>query len=183
MATRNTTKVLGTVLALGAATGAIVFGSFAAWTATTRNDDNKVTTGTLSFNNTTPTAKISATDIKPDDTVSSTTYTIENPANGVDFAGVTLKAENAVFSNTHIGEDLQLRIKVDGTQVWPSTAGQWESWDEASSGGALATGIATGAWADGVTKNFVVEWRLPTTTDNDTQSESAEFDLVWTGQQ
>ena len=73
MAARNTKKIALSALALGAASAAVVFGSFAAWTAQTTNPGNSVSTGTLTMtNNKNAAAVITATNIKPGDTGSST---------------------------------------------------------------------------------------------------------------
>lgn len=181
MATRNSKKILGTILALGAATGAIVFGSFAAWTATTRNDNNTITTGSISFTNSKPgAAAFGATNIVPGAT-GSDTVTLTN-AGSVTLTSVVLKQENV--TNT-VGTDLRLKIHdSNGNCVWPNqTAGSscstFGAWSDAALTGAGIT--LNGTWAAAASRTFTIDWEFDAAAGNGTQGASADFDLVWTG--
>ena len=112
-------KVAMSVLALGVASAAVVYGSFAAWTAQTTNPGNSVTTGTLTMTNSKNAAAVftAATNAKPGDTGGST-VTVTNTGS---VAMSTVKLSQGSITNT-VGTDLQLKIHDDTTNrcIWPT---------------------------------------------------------------
>lgn len=183
MAARNTRKVLATVLALGAATGAIVFGSFAAWTATTNNNGNSVTTGTMTFTNSRPSdaAIISVTGAKPGDT-GTETVTLTNSGSTA-MSSIQFR-QTGTPTNT-VGTDLKLKITdSNGYCVWPDKAAGpcsgYGAWTHAD----LTTGVTVpGTLAAAASRTFTFDWQFDTAAGNATQGKSASFDATWTGNQ
>ena len=183
MAARNTKKVLGTVLALGAATGAIVFGSFAAWTAQSSNNGNSVTTGTLDFTNSKPSsaAVFAITGAKPGDT-GGDDVTLTNSGT-TPISTITLTQGNV--ANT-IGSDIKLKIHDDTANycIWPDKAAGsctgYGAWTHADLTGGLTT---SGTLAGGASRTFSIDWEFDANSGNGTKSKAASFDLTWDGAQ
>lgn len=180
MVINNSRKVAASVLALGAATSAVVFGSFAAWTATTANPGNKVATGTLTLTNTKAASHVfDVSGVKPGDS-GSQTVTI---GNGGSVPLDLVLDQNAVVDAVPSGA-LELQV-FDGTNcLYPAATGAcvaYGAWD--GSAGALndaAAGslAATGA---GATKTFTIGYKLDVTSDNGDQGRTSSFNLTWIG--
>lgn len=179
MKARNTKKVLGTVLALGAATGAIVFGSFAAWTASTSNPGNSVATGTLTFTNdkSAAGALFSITNAKPGDTGTAQTIAVQN-SGSVAASSVTLTRTGAVAPDLVPHMKLQINDTTNSTCIYPASPSPCAAWG-AWSGGALDSGISLGSWAASATRNYTVNWKFEDNADPLTQGKTANFALGW----
>lgn len=180
MVINNSRKVAASVLALGAATSAVVFGSFAAWTATTTNPGNNVATATLTLTNTKAASHVlDVSNVRPGDS-GSESVTIGN------VGSVPLDLvldQNSVVDAVPSGA-LQLQV-FDGTNcLYPAATGAcvaYGAWD--ASAGALndaAAGslAATGA---GASKTFTIGYRLDASSDNGDQGKASSFNLTWTG--
>jgi predicted ribosomally synthesized peptide with SipW-like signal peptide len=208
MATRNNKKLALSVLGLGAATAAVVFGSWASWTAQTTNPGNQVTAGTLTMANEdagstdsdgNPVLTTNVTNIKPGDT-DSDTVTLRNDGS-VDMSSVKLSLTNAAGFSGDTSNLLQFRIHDDTTDrcIVPSDAAGscsgWDDWDTGANFSNFTIKTAAGAtdvWtADpdgagagtGEEHTFTIEWQFTNggTADNDSQGDTATFDLTWDG--
>ena len=168
-------KLVVSALALGVASSAIVFGSMAAWTATTSNSGNSVTTGTLTLTNSKPaTSIINAVNVKPGD-VGSDTVTITNGGNIPLNLSLTQSAVVQGASNF-----LKLRI-FDGTNcVYPVAAGPCVAYG-AWNGGAALTNLANGSLAAGAAKTFTVGYTLEAGSTNADQNKVSTFALTFDG--
>lgn len=170
-----TKKVAISALALGAASAAVVFGSFAAWTAQTTNPGNSVTTGTLTMTNSkSPSAVINATDVKPGDT-GSDTVTITNTGT----AGLVTKlTQSAVVQNA--SASLKLNI-FDGTNcVYPAGSGACAGYG-AWNGASTINNLSVGTIAAGASKTFTVGYTLDSASTNTDQNKVNTFTLTWDG--
>jgi len=171
----STTKIALSVLALGAASAAVVFGSFAAWTAQTSNPLNSVATGTLTMTNSkSPTAVINATGVKPGDT-GSDVVTITNTGS----AGLVTKlTQSAVVQ----GASASLKLNIfDGTNcVYPAGAGACASYG-AWNGAATINNLSVGTIAAGASKTFTVGYTLDSASTNADQGKTNTFSLTWDG--
>ncbi|MEO6866657.1 MAG: TasA family protein [Gaiellales bacterium] len=179
MAVRSSKKVAMTMLALGVASAAVVFGSYAAWTATTTNPGNSVTTGTLTLTSTVPngTALITVTDLMPGE-VEKQSVTIGNGGSGDVALSLAQSNVNQTASNA-----LQLKIEEGGNCVYPTAAtGACASYGAFNgSAGALAS-LSLGTLTTTVGRTFDVSVTLDNaTTVNADQAKVNTFDLTWTG--
>lgn len=181
MKARNTKKVLGTVIALGAATGAIVFGSFAAWTATTNNPGNSVTTGTVGFSdNDAGSAVITATNVVPSSGgATSNPITVTNDGLALSSSTLTI-ANDTVAAALAAANGLEIQVWEDPTgaapnaQIFPGSG-----WSTVAA--LKATPQALNGWANAESRVYTVKYRLSPSTDDTTKSKTATFDLVWNG--
>jgi predicted ribosomally synthesized peptide with SipW-like signal peptide len=198
MATRNNKKIALSVLALGGATAAVVFGSWAAWTAQTTNPGNQVTAGRLTLGNDKDAAAIlttNVTDVQPGDT-SSDTVTITNTGSvpmdvTLSQSGVTdaLSDGNNVLKFTIFDADT-------GDCVYPAGTGACPALDDTTLGAdwnGVATltnfalpGEVTAEWAAGENHTFTVTWEytddgVVNNTNNVVAARTADFDLTWNG--
>lgn len=201
---RTTRKVLLTVLALGAATSAVVFGSLAAWTATSSNPDNEITAGELTMGNSKTGAPVLTTDVSdvvPGDG-SSDTVTITNTGTGdMEVLLSQLGAADGLSDGDNV---LKFTIHDDETDTCIYPAGTYGASGGAcpdltpALAGAAWNGMATiddltisGAggsgtdWAAGEDHQFTVTWEY---TDNGVvnntrngSNPTATFDLAWEG--
>jgi hypothetical protein len=184
---RNTKKIAISVLALGAASAAVVFGSYAAWTAQTTNPGNSVATGSLTMTNSKDASAVfaAATDAKPGDTGGST-VTLTNTGTTA-LSSVQLTQNN--ITNT-VGATMELQIHDDTTNrcIWPTDSagacGGYGTWNAGlTSFNIKDAGGATDNWAVSEAHTFTVNWRFNSSAGNATQSQNASFDLVWDGVQ
>lgn len=168
-------KLVVSVLALGVATSAVVFGSMAAWTASTSNSGNSVKTGSISLTNTKDaTAIINATNVKPGD-VGQETVTIGNGGSIPLNLSVTQSAVVQGASNF-----LKLRV-FDGTNcVYPAKAGPCTAYGEWN-GGAGLLNAAAGSLAAGASKTFTVGYTLEADSTNADQNKTNTFTLTFDG--
>jgi len=177
-----------TVLALGVASAAIVFGSFAAWTAQTTNPGNSVTTGTLALtNNKNATSIFAATGVLPGGTGTST-VAITNSG------GSPLAVSLTQDQLTTTGVEASLGLKIhDTTRNWcvypVAAAGACAATYGAWNGAATLTNLALPAtdgsakWPAGQAHTFTLSWQLATTSVNTDQGKTGSFRLVWNGAQ
>lgn len=208
MATPNRKKLALSVLGLGAATAAVVFGSWASWTAQTTNPGNTVTAGTLTMANEdagstdidgNPVLTTNVTNIKPGDT-DSDTVTLRNDGS-VDMSSVQLSLSNAAGFSGDTENLLQYRIHDDTTDrcIKPTSAAgacsTWATWDNTANFAnftVLTAGGATDVWskdpdgpggASGEAHTFTIEWQFTNggASDIDSMGDSATFDLTWDG--
>lgn len=203
MATRNNRKLALSVLGLGAATAAVVFGSWATWTAQTTNPGNTVTAGTLSLNNSRgvaqPVLTTSVSNIKPGAT-GSESATITNTGS-VALASLRLSLSNAAGFTGDTENLLQFRIHDDTTDrcIFPADAAgacsTWGTWDNTANFAnfTLKEGAGAGTvdpWSPdpdgagagtGEAHTFTIDWRFTNgaSPDNDSQGDTATFDLTW----
>jgi predicted ribosomally synthesized peptide with SipW-like signal peptide len=202
MEKRNTKKVALSVLALGAATAAVVFGSWASWSAVTTNPGNSVTAGTLTMTNsknglTVWTVPFSS--IKPGET-GSNTVTLTNTGTE-DLSSVTLKQSAITDFVGDASNALQLKIHDDTADrcIWPTdSAGACAGFGAWTTTGALAgagfaikdNGGTTDVWSGtspgpAEAHTFTISWNFTNggSVDNGSQGDTATFDLTWTGLQ
>lgn len=203
MATRNSKKLALSVLGLGAATAAVVFGSWATWTAQTTNPNNQVTAGTLTMYNSkgsgNPVLTTSVSNVKPGDS-GSDNVTIRNDGS-VDFSSIKLTQSSISDFTGDTSNTLQLKISdtTTGRCIWPEDdndgCGTWGAWDGSSTMTNFTIKTAAGATetfdkdpdgagaGTGEAHVFNVAWRFTNggTSDNDSQGDTASFNLTWDG--
>ncbi len=198
---RNARKVALTVLALGGATAAVVFGSLAAWTATTTNPGNTVTAGQLTLGNSKDAAAIITTNVTgvlPGSTQSDT-VTITNSSTVALTVTATQSAVTDALSDGNNVMKLTIHDDTTGNCVYPSQAGACPTldnttanaeWDGSAAGTTNLVNLAlpgTGGatWAASEAHTFTVTWEY---TDDGTVNNSANdgtstasFALAWNG--
>ncbi|MCW2926528.1 MAG: hypothetical protein JWM86_496 [Thermoleophilia bacterium] len=177
MAARNMKKVAVSVLALGAATAAVVFGSFAGWTAQTTNPGNSITTGQLLLNNSKDTtAAITVTGLKPGQS-GSDTVVLSNPAGGLPLdLHLTQSSVSQTASNF-------LKINIfDGTScVYPAGPGACAGY-AAFDGSATLNGTPViGSLAALGSKTYTIGYTLDSASTNADMNKVNTFNLTWTG--
>ncbi|MCB0879236.1 MAG: SipW-dependent-type signal peptide-containing protein [Thermoleophilia bacterium] len=202
---RNTRKVALTVLALGAATAAVVFGSLAAWTARTTNPNNTITAGKLTMGNdkdAAPVLTTNVTGVVPGDG-DSDTVTITNTSTGAMSVALT---QLTPVDNMSDGDNvMKFTVHDDTTDtcLYPAAAfgsGACPAIDSALAGAgwdatsvfdgstAIAgTGGAASDWAASEAHTFTVAWAytddgVVNNAKNGTNP-TATFDLQWDGTQ
>jgi hypothetical protein len=211
MATRNRKKLALSVLGLGAATAAVVFGSWASWTAQTNNPGNTVTGGRLTLSTNigngsastgSPILTNSVTNIRPGDG-NSGTVTITNSGTGpmavelsqLNFADAISDTHNVlkftIYDSTVGVADCVYPAATVGACPTLSSATTGADWDASTALPAAPNGLAlvgTGGanWGAGEAHTFVVTWKYTddgTVDDskNNTTPKSATFDLQWNG--
>jgi len=175
MLTSKTKKIVLSTLALGVASAAIVFGSFAAWTAQTTNPGNSVTTGTLGLTNDKDAAAvITATGVIPGGTGSSTVKIKNTGANPL----IVKLTQSAVVQNA--SNFLQIRIH-DGTNcVYPAATGACTAWG-AWNGASTINGLNVGTFAAAQEKTYTVSYQLDANSTNTDQNKTNTFALTWDG--
>jgi predicted ribosomally synthesized peptide with SipW-like signal peptide len=180
--TRNHRKVALTVLALGAATAAVVFGSLAAWTAQTTNPGNTVTAGTMGLDNDNDGNAVVVTSdaVYPGDSNEpGQDVTLENVGDAD--LDVTLTIADA--TTDVLSTELEVQIS-DGTRcIYPEDlvadcGTNWGAWS------ALDGAYSLGTWAPLDSSTYNVKWRLPDIVagnDNAGQGQTASFNMTWDG--
>jgi len=187
MTPKHMKKMAISALALGAASAAVIFGSFASWTAQTANPGNSITTGTLTMTNSKPAAAVfTATGIKPGDTNGSTVVVTNSGSTPMS----TVKLTQGTITNT-VGTDLTLKIHDDTTNrcIWPTQAagacaafGVWDGSATLTNFNVQGTG-GTSTWAAAEAHTFTASWDFALAAANATQSKAAAFGLTWDGAQ
>jgi hypothetical protein len=185
---RSPKKVAVTVLALGTASAAVVFGSFAAWTASTSNPGNSITSGTLTMSNSKSAAAVfTATAAKPGDS-GSDTVTVTNTGS----IPMTAKITQASVTDSGFGSDLTLKIHDDTANrcIWPtqaagacSTYGAWDASATLTNFTLDGTGGSGSQWAASEAHTFTASWSFDSGAGNGTQGKTATFGLTWGGAQ
>lgn len=193
---KKTEKILSSVLVVGALCGATTFGVFGAFSATTQNAGNEISTGTVAFSdNDAGAALYNVTVAKPGSSVSrciKTTYTGTLPS--------TVRLRTTTTTPGALAQYIDLKItqgtSTDANAAFPSCSG----FTPASSGadiftgtlsafetthGSYDTGIATApaggtTWAPGSSVVYKIDATLQTTTPESGQgSSSGVHDFVW----
>lgn len=193
-------KAALTVLALGAASSVVVFGSLAAWTASTTNPGNTVTAGDLTMTNSkgtgvgNPVLETNVTDARPGST-SSDTVTITNSSSGP--MAVSLTQSN-VSDGMSDGDNVMKFTIHDDTRnvcIYPAQVGACPSldnttvgadWNGAATINALALPGTGGAnWAAAEAHDFTFVWEYTdngvVNNTNNGSNPTASFDLAWNG--
>lgn len=180
MTSLPTMKVAVTILALGAATASVIFGSMAAWTAQTSNPTNSVSTGTLTLATDKPAASVfAATNVTPGDS-GSETVTVRNTSS----VGLDLTLTQSAVSQD-AGTALQFQIH-DGTNcVYPAAVGAcvaFGAWDGTATLAALGQGtLAASNAGTSDERTYTVGWKLDASSPNADQGTSNSFTLQWDG--
>lgn len=199
---RNVRKIALTVLALGIASSAVVFGSLAAWTAQTTNPGNTVTAGKLTMGNSNTGAPIlttNVTNVVPGDS-SSDTVTITNTSSGNMAVDLTQSNVTDGMTDAHNVMKFTLHDDTTDTCIYPAaafgtgacpaiTSGlAGAGWDATASLSSLAvdgSGGAASNWAAAEAHTFTVAWEYTddTTVDNSTNGSNptSSFDIAWNG--
>jgi hypothetical protein len=196
MTPRTLKKTAISVLALGLASAAVIFGSFAAWSAHTTNPSNTVSSGTLTMTNSKNGFTVWSTpftDIKPGED-GSDTVTLTNTGSAA-LSEVDLTQSNVVDDVSDTQNQLQIQIE-DSTLghvycVYPASASacgtNYAAWDGSATIDGLAVKGNTGTndWAVGEAHTYTVGWKFNDlgSIDNDSQGQDASFDLAWDGLQ
>lgn len=194
---RNVRKAALTILALGAASAAVVFGSLAAWTAQTTNPGNTITAGKLTLGNDKAATALFAADEQAKPGQSGTdTVTISNDGSAP--MNVTLSQSGVVDTMSDGNNDMKFTIldRATGNCVYPAAAGPCPALDAATAGAdwngaARLTNVAlpgTGGagWAAAESHTFAITWAytddgVVNNTTNDGSGRKAAFDLTWNG--
>lgn len=182
MAARNMKKVAVSVLALGAATSAIVFGSFASWTASTTNTPNTVTAATFNLTNDHAGSvfTVNATDLKPGDNPTAETVTLTN-ASSIPM-NMKLSKTAGTDNITDAGNTLKVQIGNATECFLPANASpcgtSYATWTNTLSNVAVASAVPAGA-----TRAFQVRYKFEdnSAVTGPTTAKSSTFDLTWSG--
>jgi hypothetical protein len=191
---RTTEKVLATMVVVGVLAGATSFGVYGAFSATTQNPGNEISTGTVQFtDNDAGAALYNLTAAKPGSSVSrciKTTYTGTLPAT------VRLRTSTTTSGSLAPYVDVKITQGTSTSTTFPDCAG----FTPAATGSTLFTGtlaafgathgsydsgIATApagqtTWSTGTSVVFKIDATLQTTTPESGQgSSSGVHDFVW----
>ncbi|WP_022927965.1 hypothetical protein [Patulibacter americanus] len=191
---RKSEKILSSVLVVGVLVGATSFGVYGAFSATTQNAGNEISTGTVQFtDNDAGAALYNLTAAKPGSSVSrciKTTYTGTLPS------AVRLRTSAASPGSLAQYIDVKITQGTSTSTTFPDCAG----FTAAATGGTLftgtlaafgathasyATGIATApagqtTWSTGTSVVYKIDATLQTTTPESGQgSSSGVHDFVW----
>lgn len=194
MELRTSKKLAISALALGAASAAVVFGSWAAWTAQTANPGNSVSTGTLTLgNNKSATSVFSAaTGAKPGDTGGSTVTVTNTGSTTLSSVSLTQGSVANTVDDTQNTMKLQIHDDTTNRCIWPtSAAGACASYGAWNAAGTLdgtfhvISSDADDAWGASEAHTFTVNWKFNDAggADNTSQGKAASFDLTWNGVQ
>ncbi len=173
---RRTLAALAVVLA---AVG-ITVGSGANFTASAANPGNVFTTGTLLIGNSSSSALLNITGMKPGDTQSSTVDITNTGSLAGDFA---LKTANATGSSALLG---QIDLTVVDCGAWTDTAPSCSTGTTTSVyGGKVSslTNSSLGNFAGGIKHRYKFTATLPSSTDNTFQGLTAGVDFTWSATQ
>jgi predicted ribosomally synthesized peptide with SipW-like signal peptide len=196
MKTLKTKKVALSVLALGAASAAVVFGSFASWTAQTTNPGNTITAGKLTMSNSKsglPILTTGVTNAKPG-SGNTDNVTITNTGSYAATVKLTQSAVADALSDSHNVMKFTIYDSTKGACIYPAGAGACPALTSALTGAAWngATTIASlpiagtggSTWAAGEAHSFDVTWKYTDdgtvdNTNNNATVKTAAFDLTW----
>jgi hypothetical protein len=172
---RRTLAALAVVLA---AVG-ITVGSGANFTASAANPGNVFTTGTLVIGQSSSSALLNVTGMKPGDTASSTVDITNTGSLAGDFA---LKTSNATGSSALLG---QIDLTVVDCGAWTTTApGCTTGTTTVYSGKVNAlTNSSLGNYAGGIKHRYKFTASLPSSTNDTFQGLSAGVDFNWSATQ
>ena len=206
MATRNSKKLALSVLGLGAATAAVVFGSWASWSAQTTNPGNTVTSGTLSISDKdgggtsidgSAVLTTSVSNIKPGDTHSDT-VTIKNTST-FDLSAVKLSISGASgFAGGDTSNVLQIKIHDDTADrcITTDAAGAcsfvtWDSGINLTNFSLKDNAGTTDVWThddpgtgpdEAEAHTFTITWNFVNgggAANNASQGKTATFNMTW----
>ncbi|MEO6866656.1 MAG: hypothetical protein ABI200_01390 [Gaiellales bacterium] len=174
-----------TLLAIGIATSAALFGSHASWTAQTTNPGNSVTAGTIQLDSSKPTGDwiFQAMDVLPGQSGSGAVTLTNNSA-----GPLTVSLTQDQLSSSGIEASLGLKIHDDTRNwcYWPvSQAGvcpaAYGAWDATSSitNRALSAAGGGAAWPTGEAHTFTISWQLAASSPNSDQGKIGSFRLRW----
>jgi spore coat-associated protein N len=172
---RRTLAALAVVLA---AVG-ITVGSGANFTASAANPGNVFTTGTLLIGNSSSSALLNMTGMKPGDTQSSTVDITNTGSLAGDFV---LKTANATGSAALLG---QMDLTVLDCGAWTSSPPSCSTGTTTVYTGKVSslTNSSLGNYAGGIKHRYKFTATLPSTTDNTFQNLTAGVDFSWSATQ
>jgi spore coat-associated protein N len=171
---RRTLAALAVVLA---AVG-ITVGSGANFTASAANPGNVFTTGTLLIGNSSSSALLNLTGMKPGDTQSSTVDITNTGSLDGDFV---LKTANATGSSSLLG---QMDLTVLDCGAWTTSAPSCSTSTTVYSGKVSSlTNSSLGNYAGGIKHRYKFTATLPSSTDNTFQGLTAGVDFTWSATQ
>ncbi len=172
---RRTLAALAVVLA---AVG-ITVGSGANFTASAANPGNVFTTGTLIIGDSSSTALLNASAIKPGDSSSSTVDITNTGSLAGDF---TLKTANATGYSALLG---QLDLTVVDCGAWTTTAPNCTTGTTNVYTGKVnaLTSASLGNYAGGIKHRYKFTATLPSSTDDTYQGRTAQVDFTWSATQ
>jgi spore coat-associated protein N len=172
---RRTLAALAVVLA---AVG-ITVGSGANFTASAANPGNVFTTGTLVITDSSSTALLNASGIKPGDSSSSTVDITNTGSLAGDF---TLKTANATGYSALLG---QLDLTVVDCGAWTTTAPNCTTGTTNVYTGKVnaLTSASLGNYAGGIKHRYKFTATLPSSTDDTYQGRTAQVDFTWSATQ
>jgi spore coat-associated protein N len=172
---RRTLAALAVVLA---AVG-ITVGSGANFTASAANPGNVFTTGTLLISNSSSSALLNVTGMKPGDSSSSTVDITNTGSFAGDFA---LKTANATGSSALLG---QIDLTVLDCGAWTTSAPSCSTGTTTVYSGKVSslTNSSLGNYAGGIKHRYKFTATLPSSTDNTFQGLTAGVDFTWSATQ
>ena len=172
---RRTLAALAVVLA---AVG-ITVGSGANFTASAANPGNVFTTGTLLIGNSSSSALLNVTGMKPGDSSSSTVDITNTGSLAGDFA---LKTANASGYTALLG---QIDLTVVDCGAWTTSAPSCSSGTTSVYSGTVSglTNASLGSFAGGVKHRYKFTATLPSSTDDTYQGRTAQVDFTWSATQ
>jgi hypothetical protein len=191
---KKTEKVLSSVLVVGVLAGATTFGVYGAFSATTQNAGNEISTGTVQFtDNDAGTALYNLTAAKPGSSVSrciKTTYTGTLPsavrlrttttAPGALAQYIDVKITQGTSTSTTFPDCSGFTPAATGSVLYTGTLATFEA-----TRGSYEDGIATApagqtTWSTGASVVYKIDATLQTTTPESGQgSSSGVHDFVW----
>ena len=172
---RRTLAALAVVLA---AVG-ITVGSGANFTASAANPGNVFTTGTLLIGDSSSSALLNASGLKPGDSASGTVDITNTGSLAGDFA---LKTANASGYTALLG---QMDLTVVDCGAWTTSAPSCTSGTTSVYSGSVS-GLANaslGNYAGGVKHRYKFTATLPSSTDDTYQGKTAQIDFTWSATQ
>jgi spore coat-associated protein N len=166
-------------LAVVLAAVGITVGSGANFTASAANPGNVFTTGTLLIGDSSSSALLNATGLKPGDSSSATVDITNTGSLDGDFA---LKTANAGGYTALLG---QLDISVVDCGAWTSTAPSCTTGTTSVYSGKVnaLTNASLGSFAGGIKHRYKFTATLPSSTDDTFQGRTAQVDFTWSATQ
>jgi spore coat-associated protein N len=172
---RRTLAALAVVLA---AVG-ITVGSGANFTASAANPGNVFTTGTLLIGDSSSSALLNASGLKPGDNSTGTVDITNTGSLAGDFA---LKTANSTGYAALLG---QIDLTVVDCGAWTTSAPDCTSGTTNVYSGKVSalTNASLGSFAGGVKHRYLFTATLPSSTDNTYQGKTAQVDFTWSATQ
>ncbi len=167
-------RTLGALAVVLAAVG-ITVGSGANFTASAANPGNAFTTGTLLMTNSSSSALLNMSAMKPGSTASSTIDITNTGSLAGDFV---LKTANATGSAPLLG---QIDLNVVDCGAWTSSAPSCSSGTTPVFTGKVSalTNSSLGNYAGGIKHRYQFTATLPASTDDTFQNKTAGIDFTW----